>query len=231
MTPRNGPTARLFFLLLAICFLAITGTERALPALFTKEAQAAPEMEFARIRTKKDANHNGISDTDDLILGARAEAMRRPVYRSAYYKGGYPPETEGVCTDVIWRAFKYAGYDLKSMMDADIRLAPSAYPRAAKRDPNIDFRRVPNQKAFFARHGASLPTLLIPGDRKNLAGWQPGDIVTFTNPDHIAILSDMRNADGVPFLLHNDGPVASEADDFMLWYGQGITGHYRFPRE
>ena len=32
-----------------------------------------------------------------------------------------PPDTEGVCTDVIWRAFKNAGYSLKDMVDEDIK--------------------------------------------------------------------------------------------------------------
>ena len=233
MRARSGQRhiARIIVPLLVVCLaLPFAGKPgRAFFGIF--ENKAALEQDFPRIRSKRDANKNSLSDTDDFILGAREEAQRRPFYRSAYYKGGYPPDHEGVCTDVIWRAFRHAGYDLKSMVDADIRANRSAYPRAAKPDPNIDFRRVPNLKTFFARHGLTLPTRIIPGDRDNLAGWQPGDIVTFTNPDHIAILSDKRNAEGIPLLLHNDGPVASEADSFMFWYGRGITGHYRFPHE
>ena len=229
----QGHIARIVIPLLAVCLaLPCAGKPgRAFLGIFGNSGTASPEYDFPRIRSKRDANKNGISDTDDFILGAREETQRRPFYRSAYYRGGYPPDHEGVCTDVIWRAFRHAGYDLKSMVDADIRANRSAYPRAAKPDPNIDFRRVPNLKTFFARHGLILPTRIIPGDRDNLSGWQPGDIVTFTNPDHIAILSDRRNADGIPLLLHNDVPVASESDAFMLWYDRGITGHYRFPRD
>lgn len=160
-----------------------------------------------------------------LILGAREEVGRRPLYRSAYYAGGYPPASEGVCTDLVWRAFTYAGYDLKKAMDADIRKNRKAYPRAAKPDPNIDFRRVPNQTAFFRRHAETLTTKIDP---PNLASWQPGDIVVFTGPDHIAILSDKRNADGFPLLLHNQGPFATEGDAFMIWYRLGIVAHFRF---
>lgn len=160
-----------------------------------------------------------------LIRGARAEVGRRPLYRSAYYSGGYPPRYEGVCTDLVWRAFKDAGYDLKKTMDADIRKNRNAYPRVTKPDPNIDFRRVPNQAAFFRRHATTLTTKI---DRPNLASWQPGDIVVFTNPDHIAILSDKRNADGFPLLLHNQGPFATEDDAFMVWYRLGIVAHFRF---
>ncbi|MDL2316753.1 DUF1287 domain-containing protein, partial [Desulfovibrio sp. OttesenSCG-928-A18] len=194
-------------------------------------AQDGPWAGIPRHSSRLDKNNNGVNDTDDIIAGARAECSRLVIYRSAYYKGGHPPAGEGVCTDLVWRALAHAGYDLKALIDADIRRSPGAYPRARKADRNIDFRRVPNQKAFFARHGVSLTTKIRPGDKENLALWQPGDIVTFTNPDHIAILSDRRNANGIPLLLHNDGPIAAEEDAFMFWYGRGITGHYRFPKE
>ncbi len=165
-----------------------------------------------------------------LIQGARVEIKRAPLYRSAYYKGGYPPDREGVCTDLIWRAFRHAGYDLKKLIDADIRKAPAAYPRARKPDPNIDFRRVPNQTVFFKRHAQSLSTAIKPGNAENMRLWQPGDIVVFAGPDHIAILSDKRNDEGVPLLLHNQGPWATEDDDFTAWAKGGIVAHFRFFR-
>ncbi len=185
--------------------------------------------DIPKIRPVSDANGNGINDADDFIRGGREEAAAKPFYRSAYYRGGYPPATEGVCTDVIWRAFAAAGYDLKALIDADIRSAPAAYPRAGRPDPHIDFRRVPNQTAFFRRHARSLTTTIVPHDRKNLQEWQGGDIVVFKNPDHIAILSDKRNDQGIPLLLHNQGPWATEDYNFMAWYTCGIVAHFRFP--
>lgn len=193
-------------------------------------ALAFKDWDIPRVVSASDKNNNGVSDTDDIIAGARAESVRSPVYRSAYYQGGYPPVYEGVCTDVIWRAFRDAGYDLKSMVDKDIRAARGAYPRVGKPDPNIDFRRVPNLNAFFSRHAQKLDTKIIPNNVDNLATWQGGDIVVFKNPDHIAILSEIRNDEGIPLLLHNDGPFASEEDDFMNWYERGIVAHYRFPK-
>ena len=192
----------------------------------------SPWDDLPRQVSTLDKNGNGVNDTDDIIEGARLEAGRKPVYKSAYYVGGYPPETEGVCTDVIWRAFQHAGYDLKALIDADIKAHTSAYPRTqGKPDRHIDFRRVPNQRVFFQRHALVLTQELIPGDRDNLIQWQPGDIVTFKDPDHVAILSTKRNAEGLPYLIHNDGPWASEDDDFPFWAGQGITGHFRFPKQ
>lgn len=185
--------------------------------------------DLPRVVSSVDFNGNGVSDTNDILEGARLYVRTRPIYRSAYYRGGYPPAGEGVCTDVIWAAFKHAGYDLKTMVSNDIKANRAAYSWIKTRDSNIDFRRVPTLRKYFQRHGKTLGTKIVPGDRENLAQWQPGDIVTFKGPDHIAILSDKRNEDGVPYLLHNDGPWASEEDGFMRWYAHGITGHFRFP--
>lgn len=163
-----------------------------------------------------------------LITGARSETERMPFYKSAYYRGGYPPEEEGVCTDLVWRAFRDAGVDLKSLVDADIRANTGRYPRVnGKPDPHIDFRRVPNLTVFFRRHAEALDTRFQENDPASHAIWQPGDLVVFQGPDHIAFLSDRLNARGFPLLLHNQGPWASEGDDFAFWYGRGIVAHFR----
>ena len=182
-----------------------------------------------RVFSKRDTNKNGVNDTADIIAGARLAVQKRPIYHSSYHQGGDPPETQGVCTDIIRQAYLYAGYDLRKLLDADIRKDPGAYPRAKPRDANIDYRRVPNLLVYLRRYGTSLPTTVSEDPMINARSFQPGDLVTFTNPDHIAVLSDKRNAQGLPYLLHNDGPTASEADAFMGWYSRGITGHFRFP--
>ena len=53
---------------------------------------------------KSDINKNGKSDLQDIVLGARAEVNNKTEYKDAYYSGGYPPDSEGVCADVVWRA-------------------------------------------------------------------------------------------------------------------------------
>lgn len=166
---------------------------------------------------------------EELLAGARAEVSRRPWYKSGYYSGGYPPLHEGVCTDLIWRAFRDAGINLKDLIDADIKAEPSAYPRVNGRpEPNIDFRRVPNQSVFFSRHAEVLSIAFRPADKAVMSGWKAGDIVVFKNPDHIAIVSDKTNRNGVPLLLHNDGPWAREGDDFESWAKKGLVAHYRW---
>lgn len=171
-----------------------------------------------------DQNGNGTDDFLDIWMGAEKEARREPTYASVYYEGGYPPDTQGVCTDLIWRSFRDAGYDLKKMMDTDIAQCPECYPRIhGKSDPNIDFRRVPNIHVFLDRYALSLTC-----DLTKIDEWQAGDIVVFAD-SHIGILSNIRNAKGIPFLLHNGGlPKLKEDCLTRENYLKGISGHYRF---
>jgi len=161
---------------------------------------------------------------DLLVIGARKDALAMPAYVNAYYGGGYPPEDEGTCTDLVWRAFLEAGFNLKDAVDEDIRLNRSAYPNITARDPNIDFRRVQNLKIFLDRHAIKLTNNVYETDQ-----WLPGDIVIFGRSEHIGIVSDIRNANDIPYLIHNNGQPLREED--RLEYGSytmGIIGHYRF---
>jgi uncharacterized protein YijF (DUF1287 family) len=169
-----------------------------------------------------DFNQNQVDDFTDIMLGARADARNMPRYDGSYQAGGYPPDNIGVCTDLVWRAFRNAGYSLKDMVDQDIADHPNLYPGVAgSPEPNIDFRRVPNLKVFFERHAISL-TL----DPTDIAAWQPGDIVTF-GTSHIAIVSDRRNQAGIPYIIHNSGQFRRE-EDALANSGTPISGHFRF---
>lgn len=167
-----------------------------------------------------DFNNNGTDDYTDIMLGARKDAENHPRYDSSYWAEGYPPDDIGVCTDVVWRAFKNAGYNLREMVDKDIQLRPEAYTKITKRDSNIDFRRVVNLRVFFEEYGQKL-TL----DTNDIGQWQPGDIVIFGNDKHIGIVSDKRNIKGQTFIIHNGGQPNREEDYFKR--GE-VTGHYRF---
>ncbi len=200
--------------------------------LFLPRPKPKPEVEeliIERITCSSDQDEDGLNDLEDIVEGARKDIENKPRYTDAYYEGGYPPNDEGVCTDVIWRALKNAGYLLKDMVDEDIRNNKKLYPRVqGKPDPNIDFRRV------FDRFALSLTTEIIPLDIENLKQWQAGDIVVFDDPmEHIAIISDKRNKDGVPYIIHNSGPYTQENDMLISWdenYSP-IIAHYRFPKE
>ena len=170
-----------------------------------------------------DKNNNGIDDVVDVLNGAKEEAKRHPIYHSEYYAGGYPPASEGVCTDVIWRSFQNAGIDIKSLIDEDIANHSELYTRVDTPDPNIDFRRVPNLDVFFSRYAISLST-----DPYDIEEWQAGDIVIFSNK-HIGIVSDLRNKKGVSYIIHNAGQIHFE-EDALVSYDKHtpIKSHYRF---
>ena len=191
-----------------------------------------PPIQVEQILSGIDRNSNGQDDSLDILQGARAQVQARPVYKSAYYDGGYPPETEGVCTDLVWRALSEADYDLKSRIDADIAKNVEHYPRTEGRpDPNIDFRRVPNIAAFLTRNAESLTTDIIPWDRDNLVQWRPGDIVIFgRHNDHIGIVSDKRTRDGTPLVIHHGGGRPVE-DNALGYWREEVSGHFRLDPE
>lgn len=225
-----------FFSALLLIMVFLTGCKGAgFKPFFQESGPQLPQVrtapDIARVLSGRDQDGDGLDDTDDILAGGRAEAARRPVYRNAYYNGGYPPDGEGVCTDVVWRAFRDAGYNLKDMVDKDIKNNLTAYPRVGGQpEPNIDFRRVPNLVSYFKRHAQILTVKVIPDDLENLAQWQGGDIVVFGAPLwHIGIVSDQRRPDGVPLLIHNGGPYAAENDMLLDWPAP-IVNHFRFPK-
>lgn len=187
-----------------------------------------PEFKVAENFSKVDNNKNGIADPLDIVNGAYTEVLNKTKYESNYYSGGFPPESEGVCTDVIWRGFKASGIDLKSLIDEDIKNNTNLYPRVGgKPDPNIDFRRVPNQDVFFSRHSLSLTTEVKARNAENLKQWQPGDIVVFTKGyEHIGIISNKRDKNGVPYVIHNTKPHATTMK--LSWFTAPIHAHYRW---
>lgn len=182
----------------------------------------AEDFDIETILSTIDYNENGIDDYTDLVIGARKDAANHPTYDGRYWAEGYPPDDIGVCADVIWRAFKEAGYDLRQMIDRDIALRPQDYYGVETPDSAIDFRRVRNLHVFFKAYGESL-TL----DPDDIADWQPGDIVVFGKDKHIGIVSDLRNRKGHPYIIHNGGQEKREEDYFARTQLE-IVGHYRF---
>ena len=167
-----------------------------------------------------DFDADGTDDYLDILAGAKQDARNRPRYDGSYVAGGYPADDVGVCTDVVWRAFRNAGYSLKLMVDRDIADSPESYPRVKKRDANIDFRRVVNLRVFFDRHAT-----VLTNDIDDIARWQPGDIVIFDDNAHIGIVSDKRNKNGHCYIIHNGGQPVREEDYFKRGT---VLRHYRF---
>lgn len=189
--------------------------------LIPKKSYTASDFGIETIKSNIDYDNDGIDDYTDIMLGARKDAQNMPKYKSAYYAGGYPPDNEGVCTDLVWRALKNAGYSLKDLVDEDIKNNLSSYEKIEKPDPNIDFRRVYNLKVFFDRNTNKLTNNVY-----EIAQWQTGDIVIFEE-SHIGIISDKRNKKGIPYLIHNTAQPVRE-EDVLERYKDIITGHYRW---
>lgn len=212
------------FLVIVIVFITLTILITGL-LIYQKNKNVyyANDFDIETVISKKDYDNDGIDDYTDILQGAKIEAENKPTYKSTYYSGGYPPDNEGVCTDVIWRALKNAGYSLKDMVDEDIKNNVDKYPRVdGKPDSNIEFRRVSNLKVYFERNQINLTT-----DLSKIEEWQPGDIVVFGS-SHIGIISDKRNKKGIPYLLHNGGQPLREEDILEVYNKyEPIIGHYR----
>ncbi|MGE5580817.1 MAG: DUF1287 domain-containing protein [Bacillota bacterium] len=188
-----------------------------------------PPLEVEVTLSGVDADGNGTDDCLDIVAAARAQVEARPIYRSEYYQGGYPPDNEGVCTDLIWRAFEAVGYAWKDAIDRDIAAYVEEYPRirGESPDPNIDFRRVPNLHSYLSRHAEALAIEAIPWDKDNLKEWQPGDLVIFgPGNNHIGIVSDKRRRDGLPLVIHHGWGTPVE-DHVLEYWGRQITSHFR----
>ncbi len=181
---------------------------------------SAKDFGFEELKSKIDFNNNGTDDYTDIMLGARNDAKNHPKYDGRYFDGGYPPDDIGVCTDVVWRGFKNAGYSLKDMIDRDIKNFPEDYHTVKEPDPNIDFRRVKNLHIFFSKYCTELTT-----DINKIEEWQQGDIVIFENDKHIGIVSDKRNSKGQTYIIHNGGQLSREED---MLHRATVTAHYRF---
>ena len=166
-----------------------------------------------------DMDNDGIDDATDILTNARTYIAKKPKYKSKYYGSGYPDDNYGVCTDVIAYSLKNSGYDLMKLVNEDIVNNKELY-NISQVDKNIDFRRVVNLKIYFDRHAISLTT-----DTNKISEWQGGDIVVFKK--HIGIISDKRNKEGIPFVIHHANPIQKYYEEDILKNRNDIVGHYR----
>ena len=181
------------------------------------------DFNISDYKSKTDKDGDSIDDQTDILLSTREYISRSPKYKSEYYSTGYPTGEYGVCTDVVGYALKDSGYDLMLLVSEDIKNNPDDYD-IDKPDINIDFRRVKNLIVYFNHTALDLTT-----DINDISQWQGGDIIVFN--EHIGIVSDKRNKNGQPFVIHHAyvGQPDYEEDLFgrpINFYGE-IIGHYR----
>lgn len=166
-----------------------------------------------------DRDADGVDDQSDILQSARAYIATKPRYESKYYASGYPDDGCGVCTDVVAFALLGAGYDLMNDVARHIESNRELYD-IDRSDKNIDFRRVRNLAIYFEHTASPRST-----DVTQLDEWQGGDIVIFSS--HIGIVSDKRNRNGVPFVIHHANAYQIRYEEDILEKSEDIIGHYR----
>ena len=144
------------------------------------------------------------------------------------YPGGDVPDSTGVCTDVVIRAYRNAlSTDLQKLIHEDMVANFSAYPTIwglTTTDRNIDHRRTQNMECFLTRKGAKLPNSDDPADYK------AGDLVFYADiaSGHVGIVTNKKAEDDTPMVVHNIGR-GTQLENFL--FESRITGHYRWNPE
>ena len=169
--------------------------------------------------SKTDKDLDGIDDQTDILNSVREYIKTKPKYKSKYYSTGYPSDNYGTCTDVVAFGLLDAGYDLRELVNIDIKNNKEKYDIDVI-DKNIDFRRVNNLKIYFDNNAISLTT-----DIYDTTNWQGGDIVVFKK--HIGIVSDKRNKKGITFVIHHYSPYQIYYEEDILEKRDDIVAHYR----
>ncbi|MCA9664588.1 MAG: DUF1287 domain-containing protein, partial [Myxococcales bacterium] len=192
-------------------FLAVDGTPVAYARASENGSASASASKGAKAYAIPfgDADRDGIPDTLDILIGAKKAALNGARYQDGYFRIKYPggdvPRTLGVCTDVVIRALRNAGFDLQRLVARDVRRRRSAYRRIKKPDRNIDHRRVSNLLVWFRRHFAELP---VSPDAPGSSPLLPGDVIFFDTmndpaPEHLGIVSDRVGRSGKPLIINN----------------------------
>lgn len=165
---------------------------------------------------------------DAAITLTKDKVVYNGAYVSIPYPNGDVPKTQGVCTDVIIRAYRKLGIDLQKEVHIDMKSNFSTYPKIwglKKTDTNIDHRRVPNLETFFTRKGQKLSI------SKNASDYKTGEMVTWMiggKMPHIGIVTHLKSLDGKrPLIVHNVGG-GQVLEDCLFNYE--IVGHFKFKK-
>ncbi len=210
----------IIFIILVVVAVILAGIFFRYQHTSPKRLPDLSEKKYEQVHSLVDYDQDGIDDQTDILQGALDYINTQPKYKSKYYNSGYPNDNYGVCTDVVAFAMKAAGYDLMQLVNEDIQNHPTDYD-IQEPDQNIDFRRVKNLQVFFANNAESLTI-----DVSKTEEWQGGDIVIFQK--HIGIVSDRRNKNGVPYVIHHNDPWQKSYEQDILEKWDDIVGHYRW---
>ncbi len=212
-----------------------TSTQKKPKPSVTNYPEATPvKIKKAVVRVQKPTakpNYNAFGNR--LSSAAKERTKHHVVYDGRYIKLGYPwgdvPSNIGVCTDVVIRSYRRLGIDLQQQVHKDMTTNFNAYPNLSKwqlkgPDANIDHRRVYNLRAFFQRHGQSLPV------SNNPSHFKPGDLVTWQvgpGQGHIGVVVNQRSKqDPRRYLVVHNIAEGPKMEDVLFRFR--MSGHYRY---
>lgn len=163
-----------------------------------------------------------------LADGALAQTKQDVTYDGTYYQIKYPggdvPDSIGVCTDVVIRAYRKVGYDLQKLIHEDMKTAHAEYNKrrvSKKLDTNIDHRRTPNMQTFFTRKKAVLPIT------ENEEDYQPGDVVFWDiAAGHVGVVVNVKVPGTKRYYIVHNICCGNQMEDFL--FSATIVGHYRW---
>ena len=165
---------------------------------------------------------------DSAFVLTKQKVQYDPAYFVIAYPNGDIPAGNGVCTDVLIRAYRKLGIDLQKEVHDDMKANFKLYPKKwglSQPDKNIDHRRVPNLMTFFSRHGTVKQITQNPKD------YNPGEVVCWNlggDITHIGIVSRKKSADGQRHLIvHNIG-AGQVLEDCLFKFK--IIGHYQYEK-
>lgn len=163
-----------------------------------------------------------------LANAAHLQTGQQVTYDGTYYQIKYPggdvPDSIGVCTDVVIRAYRKVGYDLQKLIHEDMKVAHAEYNKrrvSKKLDTNIDHRRTPNMQTFFTRKGANLAVT----DKEE--DYQPGDIVFWDiAAGHVGVVVNVKVPGTSRYMVVHNICCGNNMEDFL--FAAKIVGHYRW---
>ena len=186
------------------------------------------------VSAQTDESSFGLLLASAAMKSAGADILYNGAYVPLEYPFGDVPEGQGVCTDVVIRAYREMNVDLQKRIHEDMKADFGAYPSRrvwglTGPDRNIDHRRVLNMEVFFRRQGASLPMTRIPAD------YLPGDVVAWRVPKygggttpHVGVVTAVKTDEGEPLVVHHLSGKPLLENVLFAW---PMTGHYRYAVE
>lgn len=178
------------------------------PALSTADLPSLPK----RLLRGHDQDGDHIFDTLDLHIGAIKTKLNGASYQEGYERIKYPlgdvSREKGVCTDVVIRALRNAGWDLQELLYNDMLASPRSYGLKGKPNRHIDHRRVRRLIVYFQKHFKSLPIEFNPDQQTGDDAWLPGDLIFMDTlqkgrPTHVGLVAGELGPSGMPLIINN----------------------------